>query len=320
MKAKGFVLLSTLIATPLMQAQQSNATQYGQVFNNVSTVTGKALVLFGTERDQAFLKGMVAAEHKGTFICDNIDFQRTQSQAFDLTADSKFRWTVSGSTWPVNDTVVVCGTVTFKQPYRNYSVDTTFTFGAWGSAIAYPGVTQQVPALTFSYVDYCPQNTQNCETSARHPEPAALENALAQQRSQAYQQQSQAYQDAVRQLPETSAAIRKMLTQSFADTWNGEFGGTHTTYFTRTVTNVSRCGLSFDEVYRGSVKFRRSASISFVGATAENVHSSKLKYGSGIAIRWEGSSPGYVELDTNSEIDRFALGKLLASASLACSH
>jgi hypothetical protein len=164
-------LLSFLIAAPLLQAQQSNATQYGQVFNNVSTVTGKVLVLFGTEGDQAFLKGMAAAQHKGTFICDNIDAQQTRSQAFALGADSKFTWNLSGSTWPVNDTVVVCGTVTFQQSYRNDSVDTTFKFGAWGSAIAYPGVTQQVPSLTFSFVDYCPQNTQNCETSALHPEP-----------------------------------------------------------------------------------------------------------------------------------------------------
>jgi hypothetical protein len=308
MKAKGFVLLSTLIAGPLMHAQQSNATQYGQVFSDASAVTGKAVVLFGTETDQAFLKGMVAAEHKATFICDNINSQRTQ-QTFDLTPDSKFRWTVSGSTWPVNDTVVVCGTVTFKQSYRNYSVDTTFTFGAWGSAIAYPGVTLQVPALTLSYVDYCPQNTKNCDTSARHPEPAALENGLAQERNQAYQ-------DAVRQLPGTSEAIKQMLTQSYTDTWSD---GSHATYFTRTVTNVSRCGLSFDEVYRGRVKFRRSVSISFVGATAYKTLGPKLRhYGAG--IRWEGSSPGYVELDGDSKIEWTDLRKLLTSAALACSR
>jgi hypothetical protein len=313
MKAKGFVLLSALIAAPLMQAQQSNATQYGQVFSDVSTATGKGLVLFGTDKDQAFLKGMAAAEHKATFICDNIDSQRTRSsQAFDLTADSKFTWNLSGTTWPVNDTVVVCGTVTLQQSYRNYWVDTTFTFGAWGSAIAYPGVTQQVPMLTFSYVDYCPQNNKNCETSARHPEPAALENGLTQQRNQAYQ-------DAVRQLPETSEAIKRILEQNFTDDTKSEMFK-HTVYLTRTVTNVSRCGLSFNEEYRGSIKFRRTESISFVGATVEKSGSGPKLNRGGIVIRWEGSSPGYVELDTNFEINHSDLRKLLKSAALACSR
>ncbi len=318
MKAKSFVMLSALLVAPLVPAQQSNAKQYGQLFGNVSMVTGTALVLMGTEREQSFLKAMVAAEHKGRFICDNIDSQRTHSPAFDLAADSRFAWTVSASTWPTNDTIVVCGTITIPQSYRNYSVDTTFTFAAWGSAIAYPGVTQQVPALTITYVDYCPQNIQNCETSARHPEPVALENYLAQQRSALEQQRIQVYQDAVRRLPETSEAIKQMLTQSFEDDRGGDYGK-HAAYLTRTVTNVSKCSLSFDEVYRGRVKFRRSVSISFVEATVERVSGPKFGRG-GIAINWHGSSPGYVDLDTDYKIERTSFGKLLASAALACSR
>jgi len=147
---------------------------------------------------------------------------------------------------------------------------------------------------------------------------AAQEETLVQQQAALVQQQSRAYADAVSQLPQTTAAIGQILTQSFEDDRKGDYGK-HAAFLTRTMTGYSRCGLSFDEDYRGRVKFRRRVDISFVGATADSASGPKFERG-GIAIRWNGASPGYVELDTDYKIDLRDFRKLLASAALACSR
>jgi hypothetical protein len=152
-------------------AQEASAVEYGHVFLDVSSVKGKGLVLTGSPSEQRFLNGMGATQKKGTFICDNIDRLSGKSREFVLGADSRFTWDVTGTQWPVEQTFVMCGTVTILQRYRNEDVAAEFTFAAWGVARSYPGVKQQVPAMTIAYVDFCPQHAQNCETTVEHPEP-----------------------------------------------------------------------------------------------------------------------------------------------------
>jgi hypothetical protein len=167
---KRCLLFIFLVLTTSMLAQQS-ATQYGQVLPDASAVQGKVVVLFGNASDQGFLKGLSVAPKKATFICDNIDSQATKSLSAKLDGNGNYTFDATSSSWPVNETIVVCGTVTLKQRYRGDSVDTEFKFGAWGSAMAYSGLKAQVPALQQAYVDFCPQNLSNCDTSHMHPEP-----------------------------------------------------------------------------------------------------------------------------------------------------
>jgi hypothetical protein len=158
-------------AAPGLRGQDTPATMYGRISPNFSSAQGRVLILQGGADDQLFLKGMAASQKIGTFICDNFDTQSSKSSNLALSADSSFAWNMTSSVWPVNVTIVACGTVSLSQSYRHDMVDTQFKFAAWGSAIAYPGLKQQVPPLNYSYVDYCPQNTSNCDTSFTHPEP-----------------------------------------------------------------------------------------------------------------------------------------------------
>jgi hypothetical protein len=167
---KKSLLLILLVPTISMLAQQS-ATQYGQVFPDASAVQGKVVVLFGNAGEQGFLKGLSVAPKKATFICDNIDSQATKSLSAKLDGNGNYTFDATSSSWPVNETIVVCGTVTLKQLYHGDSVDTEFKFGAWGSAMAYSSLKAQVSTLQQAYVDFCPQNGSNCDTSRTHPEP-----------------------------------------------------------------------------------------------------------------------------------------------------
>jgi hypothetical protein len=168
MTTRLLILLLSLTSSVFAQ----RADQYGQLsFSNASSVEGKLIVLFGNANEQGFLKGLGAAPKKATFICDNIESQATKSFAVNLDQSGKYDFTVSSGPWPVNETLVVCGTVTLKQRYRGDNVDTDFKFAAWGSAMAYAELKAQIPSLQQRFVDFCPQNAYNCDSNQLHPEP-----------------------------------------------------------------------------------------------------------------------------------------------------
>jgi hypothetical protein len=161
-----------LFLVTTMAFSQQKATQYGQVvFPDGSVVQGRVIILFGSPNEQGFLKGLAIAAKKATFICDNIDTQAATSHSTKLDDRGNYTFDVTSATWPVNETIAVCGTVILKQRYRNDSVDTDFKFGAWGSAMAYADLTAQISPLRQYYVNFCPQNAANCDGSQVHPEP-----------------------------------------------------------------------------------------------------------------------------------------------------
>lgn len=165
--------LSVLLISTLAVAQQKVAEQYGQIPN---AAQGNVLILFGNENEQSFLKGLAAAAKKATFICDNVEAQSVKSYTVSLDRNGNYTFSVTAGNWPVNETIAICGQITILQSYQKMGETVTapvsFRFGAWGSAMAYPDVRTQVPALQRAYVDYCPQYSNTCDNPSPHPEPA----------------------------------------------------------------------------------------------------------------------------------------------------
>jgi hypothetical protein len=176
MKALAFLVLVGCTVTLPAQDKKS-ATQHGQVFPTASHVKGQVLIIFGNKDEQDFLTALAVAPNQGTFICDNFDSQATKSYAVRLSDDGKFDIAFTAVKWPVNETIVSCGTVTQKQTYDGDSVDTDFKFAAWGTASAYADIMTQVPPLNQVYVDYCPQFGMHCENKTPHPEPPLPEHS-----------------------------------------------------------------------------------------------------------------------------------------------
>jgi hypothetical protein len=169
---RSLAIFALLVISISCAAQQpSGISQYGQIFSDVSDASGKIRILFGVPNDEPFLKGFAAADNKGTFICNNMDSAQTLLPALPLPADTKIDFESSSINFTLNETIVVCGTVSLRQTYRNVQADTQFKFAAWTSAIAYPNIRSEIPKFNTKWVDYCPQRATNCETSAVHPEP-----------------------------------------------------------------------------------------------------------------------------------------------------
>jgi hypothetical protein len=163
-------LLILLILATRLFAQQK-ATQYGQVFPDAASVHGKVIMLFGNANEQGFLKGLQVAPKKATFICDNIDAQAGKSSWVRLGINGNYSFEVTSGTWPVNETIVMCGTVSMRRQFKGEDIIDDYRFAAWGSAMAYPDLKAQIPILQQAYVDFCPPGALACDRDQKHPDP-----------------------------------------------------------------------------------------------------------------------------------------------------
>lgn len=166
------ILLIAMYAPSLLAQDQTrqSAYQHGQIILSDSHIKGRVMILFGGTNDQNFLQALAVAPNKGVFICDNLDSQAATSYTEPISDDGTYKIGLTSGIWPVNETLVACGTATLKQTYEGDSVDTEFKIAAWGSAAAYANLTTQVPSLRVSFVDSQYAGAR-CESPLSHPEP-----------------------------------------------------------------------------------------------------------------------------------------------------
>ena len=171
---KGVLAVCVLLtAIAGMAQQQQQAELYGSVYpNNANMNQSVQAVLVpldgATDQQQQFLKALGTAPRKGTFICDNLANQQFNSVPIK---NGDFDYTTTSSHFPVNQTIVGCGTVTVPKVVQGESVDIQYKIAFWNSVMAYANLKTQILVGNIAFVDACPGPGFNCETQAQAATP-----------------------------------------------------------------------------------------------------------------------------------------------------
>jgi len=181
----GVILLSSVSAQRTSTTKQTEGlleiqtgTIYGKVFPNNpifnSSVTGTAISLSRTNREeQSFLRALTAAAQKGTFICDNVNKLHVRKFTID---HGEFSMEVTSETWPVEEVLLIGGTVKLGHRAPSDRAEGEYEFASWGSTPALPYRVTQAPPLNVIYIESCPGSQYVCENKLPH---AALPQAAS---------------------------------------------------------------------------------------------------------------------------------------------